>query len=78
MILKASEKDISGKLVTVQTSLFSSSETDSSVSYLLGAHPLNKIMPNYFLIKKKLVSLNANFHLSKKRNLNPNRVTTDV
>lgn len=58
MILKASEEDISGKLVTVQTSVFFSSETSSSDNsapeYLLGARPLNKIVPNYYLIKKKL------------------------
>lgn len=56
MILKASEGDISGKLVTVQTSVFSSSKTDSPVSstpeYLPGACPLNKMMPNYFQILK--------------------------
>lgn len=48
MILKASEEDISGNLVTVQTSVFSGSETDSSVSfapeYLLSVCPLNKIV----------------------------------
>lgn len=56
MILKASQEDISGKLVTVQTLVFSSSETDGSVSsapeYLLDACPLNTMMPNYFLILK--------------------------
>lgn len=61
MILKASEEDISEKLLTVQTSVFSSSETDCRVSsapeYLLGAHPLNKMVPKdlyNFFIKKNL------------------------
>lgn len=49
MIPKASEEDISEKMVTVQTSVSSTSKTESCVSSapkcLWGAHVLNKKMP---------------------------------
>jgi len=59
MILKAPEEDISKKMVTVQSSVFSTSETESYVSSapkcLLGAYVLNKKMPKdvHYLIKLK-------------------------
>lgn len=87
MIPKASEEDISVKMVTVQTSVFSTSETErcasSAPKCLLDAYTLNKKMPEdlYYLINLiflKEISSNANFSLSEKINLYPNIDATEV